>query len=500
MKNDLTPTFTTRFAKDTEKKREEGNENAQHPTPLFAALRLCVRLSLLAVAIACTGLEVGAQDIKLPPVTRVTLGNGIRLVLMEYHRAPLLNVVAQFRGGSADEPEDKKGVAGIVADLLRKGTPTRNANQIAEEIEFLGGDLSTGAGKDSVTVSLDVLAKDADAGLDLMTDCIRNSTFPEAEFNRTRDLEIAGLGALADNPAGIAAIVANQNVYGDSFYGLSPTITSVKKITPHDVGEFALLHLNNSGCTLIAVGDFKTDEMRAKLEKRFGDWSLRLPKMARSHVAPTAQTPGIILVDKPDATQTQVRWGRFAIPENSPDRPAAEVANTILGGGFTSRLIDEIRVNRSLTYGIGSSFAGLKSAGTFGVSTFTKIETTRELIDAVRDVLKKTADKGFTAQELAKVKGFMTGMFAQRLQTPDAIAGQLAQIELYGLPQDYFTTYLSKIRAVTLEDVNRVAKTYFDPANLTLTLVAPAAKVREKLNGLDKIGSLKVIPVGNVGK
>ena len=202
-------------------------------------------------------------------------------------------------------------------------------------------------------------------------------------------------------------------------------------------------------------------------------------------------------MDKPDATQTQVRWGRLAIPENDPNRPAADVANTILGGGFTSRLTDEIRVNRSLTYGIGSNFAGLQSAGTFGVSTFTKIETTRELIDAVREVLTKTATKGFTQGELDKVKGFMAGMFAQGLQTPGAIAGQLSQIELYGLPQDYFATYLTKIRAVTLSDVNKIAKTYFDPANLTLTLVAPASKVKEKLTGL---GEIKIVPVGDVGK
>lgn len=441
--------------------------------------------------------QVKAQDIKLPSVTRVTMNNGIRLVLMEYHRAPLLNVIAQFGGGSANDPGDKKGLAGIVADLLRKGTKTRNANQIAEEIEFLGGDLSAGAGKDSMVVSLDVLAKDADAGLDLMADCVQNSVFPEAELNRTRDLDIANLQSLGENPAGIAAIVANGNVYGDSYYGLSPTVTSVKKIAPDDIVSFAHSRINQNNCTIIAVGDFKTSEMQAKLSSKFGSWSVKVPGGYVNKNAPTPQKPGITLVDKPDATQTQVRWGRLAIPENDPNRPAADVANTILGGGFTSRLTDEIRVNRSLTYGIGSNFAGLQSAGTFGVSTFTKIETTRELIDAVREVLTKTATKGFTQGELDKVKGFMAGMFAQGLQTPGAIAGQLSQIELYGLPQDYFATYLTKIRAVTLSDVNKIAKTYFDPANLTLTLVAPASKVKEKLTGL---GEIKIVPVGDVGK
>ncbi len=456
------------------------------------------RLTLAGVLLILLCIRTAeAQDIKLPPATRVTLKNGMKLVLMEYHRAPLLNVIALFPGGSSADPEGKAGTAGLTAELLRKGTKTRNANQIAEEIEFLGGDLSTGAGRDSISVSLEVLVKDADAGLELMSDCLQNAIFPEAELNRTRDLEIADLGSLADNPAGVVSLVANSSVYGNSTYGISPTITTLKKIQLADVTLFAGGTITPENGTLVVVGDFKTSEMRTKLESRFGVWNPPPSNFIRKPFFLTPVKPGITLVDKPDATQTQVRWGRIAFPENNPDRSAAEVANSILGGGFTSRLTDEIRVNRSLTYGINSSFSGLKSAGTFGVSTFTKIETTRALLDAVKATLQKTAEKGFTQAELDKVKGFMTGMFAQGLQTPGAIAGQLSTIELYGLPQDYFSTYLQRVRAVTLSDINRIAKTYFDPSNLTLTLVAPAAKVKDQLNGL---GSLRVIPVGTVGK
>jgi zinc protease len=455
----------------------------------FAPIAWCLCVLLLQTS-------AFGQAIKLPPVTRVTLGNGIRVVLMEYHRAPTLTVNAQFPGGSATDSPAKAGAADLAAELLRKGTDSRSAQQIAESIDFLGGSLGAGAGPERLSVTLGVQSKDMDAGLDLFADVIRRPTFPTEELERERKLSIDGLEAISEDPGAVARRVAAETVYGAHPYGLEPTITSLKAITRDDLTDYYHRYVVPDRMIVVAVGDFKTADMLARLKARFGDWPKANTPQPATPPVPQA-TRKLVLIDKPDATQTQVRWTRVGFARKSPDYFAAQIADAILGGGFTSRLIDEVRVNRSLTYSIGSSFSELLSGGTFGVSTFTKIETTRALIDAATTVLKRAATEGLTAAELAKVKGYLAGMYAVSMQTPEALAGQLGEIAFYGLPADYLQTYLPRLRAVTLADANRIARTYFPPEKLSLVLVAPAAKVMSQLKGL---GSFDVRPVSTVGK
>ena len=168
-----------------------------------------------------------------------------------------------------------------------------------------------------------------------------------------------------------------------------------------------------------------------------------------------------------------------------------------MGGGFTSRLINEIRVNRSLTYGISSFFAPQLLGGDFEVSTFTKIETTKALLDATTKVLEQTASKGLTPAELQKAKNYLSGQFAIEVQSPESLAAQLANIAFYDLPADYLQTYLLRLRAVPLAEVNRIARAYFGPQAMSLILVAPAAKVKSQLSGL---GAVDIRPVESVGK
>jgi zinc protease len=460
-----------------------------------ARRRLSVSLCLLCV-FAASLRSAEAQQLSLPPVTRATLDNGIRLVLMEYHRTPTLNVSAVFPGGDAGDPADRAGVAGMVASLIRRGTEKRTATQIAEDIDFLGGSLGAGAENDAFTVSLSVLAKDTDAGLDLFADVIRHATFPEAEVERVRQLELSDLEALPEDPGSIASRVTTETVFAGHPYGAVPTITSMKAIARDDLLAYYHRFLIPNRMILVAVGDFHTSEMQAKLRARFGDWpkgdeaALNVPS-----VAPTK--PKFVLVDKPDATQTQVRFAEVGFPRSSPDYFPARVANGILGGGFTSRLVDEVRINRSLTYGIGSGFRAWLRGGEFTVSTFTKIETTRALLDTTRAVLKRTAEQGFTSGEMQKIKGYLSGQFAIGMQTPDALAAQLADITFYGLPDNYLQTYLGRLRAVTLADANRIAHAYFPPDRLSLVLVAPAAKVSGQLKGL---GNAETRSVETVGK
>ncbi len=446
------------------------------------------------LALPCAG---RAQKLNLPPVMRVTLDNGVQVVLMEYHRAPSLSVTALFRGGSALDAPAKAGVAALAADLLRKGTDTRNTQQIAEQIDTLGGSLDAGASDDRTQITLDVLSKDTNAGLDLFTDIIRHPTLPDDELNRERQLEISGLQSLGEEPGAIASRVASEVVYAGHPYGQESTITSLKNITRDDLRGFYERAFQPNRLILVAVGDFKPADMLAKLKTRFGDWPNSKIQLSSAIPPVPARSRKIVLIDKPDATQTQVRWIRPAFARSSPDFFPALLADTVLGGGFTSRLINEIRVNRSLTYGISSSFAPQLAGGEFLVSTFTKIETTKALLDATNNVLKQAADKGFTPAELLKAKNYLSGQFAISAQSPEALAAQLANIAFYDLPADYLQSYLLRLRAVTLADANRMARTYFAPQFLSLVLVAPAAKVKSQLANLP---NMETRPVESVGK
>ena len=456
----------------------------------------CFRSICVQVLLSLWAVGASAQKINLPPVMRTTLPNGARIVLMEYHRAPSIVLSALFTGGSVYDPLEKTGVADLTTTLLRKGTETRTALQFAEQIDTLGGSLGAGAGDDRISVTLDVLSKDTDAGMDLFADIIRHPTLPEAELARQKQLETSDLQALGENPGAIASRVANEIVYAGHPYGRESTITSLKNITRDDLRSFYEQVFRPGRMILVAVGDFKSSDMLAKLTARFGDWktgSPLLPAIARVTSSPRK----IVLIDKPDATQTQVRWIRTGFARSSPDYFAAQLAEAVLGGGFTSRLINEIRVNRSLTYGISSQFAPQLLGGEFGVSTFTKIETTKALLDATTQVLEQTANKGLTPAELQKAKNYLSGQFAIEMQTPESLAGQLANMAFYNLPTDYLQTYLLRLRAVSLADVNRIAKTYFGPQSMSLILVAPAAKVKSQLSTL---GSIDIRPVASVGK
>jgi zinc protease len=384
----------------------------------------------------------------------------------------------------------------MVADLLRRGTETRTATRIAEEIDYLGGALGASAGDDRLVVSLSVLSKDADTGLDLLADVIQRPTFPNEEIERIRQLDVAGLESLAEEPESVLQRVAHETVYAGHPYGIVPTVSSIKAITRDDLLSYYRRGLRPSGMILVAVGDFKTADITSKLRTRFGEWASSTDEAQA--VPAVKPMPGrTVLIDKPDATQTYVQMVRTAFARKHPDYFAAQIAEAMLGGGFTSRLTEEIRVKRSLTYSIGGGFSPQLHGGAFGVVSFTKLETTRALLDAVSKVLEDTAVKGFKAGELKKVQGYLAGLFAIRVQTPEALAGELADMAFFGLPNDYLQTYLAKLRAVTLADANRVAKGYFSPGGMHLVMVAPAKRIEGQLKGLRPA---EIRPVATVGK
>jgi zinc protease len=456
-------------------------------------LRACWGLGFVLFTLAVT--RASAQKINLPPVTRSLLPNGMHLVLMEYHRAPTLSIIAFARAGSAADPPGKAGTAALTVELLRRGTKKRTAPQIAEEIDFLGGSLSTDVGKERVMVSMEVLSKDAEVALELLADIMRHPTFPPEELERVRQLRLAALQSLRDEPEAVARRVAEEVAFAGHPYGHLETLSSLQAITRDDLVAFYRRYIVPSAIALVAVGDFRTPELAEKLRRYFADWSAsseNTPQIPPVKAGPIRK----IVVDKPDAVQTHLRLVRTAFPRNSPDYFASQIAEAILGGGFTSRLVEEVRVRRALTYGISGGFRPELHGGRFVVTTFTKVDTTRRLLDVTLAVLRKVAARGFTPEELRKVKGYLGGLFAIRIQAPEVLAAELAEMAFYHLPEDYLHTYLQKLQRVSLAEVNRIARLYFAPETLSMVLVGPRSKIEPQLKKLGNFEGRSVVEIG----
>jgi zinc protease len=283
-------------------------------------------------------------------------------------------------------------------------------------------------------------------------------------------------------------------VYGNHPYA-HPTVgweDTVAKLTVDDVKRFHARHTVPSNTLIVAVGDFGSSDMMAKLERTFGGWQGARPEREEVPAPPATAKAALYLIDKPDSTQSQVRNGSVGIDRKDPDYITVQVANTILGGGFTSRLVEEIRVNRSLSYGASSRFYPLRKPGPFMINTFTKNETTRELIEVTRDVVARFHKEGATAEEVDKALKYLRGTFAIAHQSPDSMAEALSEIAFYGLPADTYDTYLDKLSKVTVEDVRRVAREHFPAESMVTVVLGEAKAIRAEL---DKLGPVTVAPL-----
>jgi zinc protease len=431
-----------------------------------------------------------ATPLRLPPATRTTLKNGLVVVVMPTHRLPLVDFRLLVRAGSVNDPVGKEGLAGLTAELLTQGAGARGARQIAEEIAFVGGTLSANAGTEQIVVTCEVLKKDFAVGLELLRDVTVHPTFPAEEFGRKRDETLGEIASNKDDPATVA-----NNALGPFLLGQSPlahpTIgweKSVGSLTREDVVGFHARHVHPENAMLAVVGDVDPSAVLAALEKAFSGWSAGGTKPGDAYT-PVAQARGrsLLIVSKPEVTQTQIRLACMGVPRNHPDYYPITVANTILGAGFTSRLVNEIRVVQGLTYSISSRFGMFRNAGTFRISTFTKNETIRKTIDETLKVVKALLEAGPSEEELEKAKRYLTGQFPLGLQAPDALAAQLLDVEFYGLDPKYVETYADRINAVTMVDCRRALKSYFCVDDLRVLVVSNPEVAKKALEGLGPI-------------
>ncbi len=412
-----------------------------------------------------------------PVTNEFKLANGLRVVVVEKHDLPLLTALLVAQGGGATDPADRAGVGNLTADLLTKGTKTRSATEIARQIETLGGSISSDASFDGSTVDVTVKADQAAPALAILADVARNPVFAPEEIERARAQTIDGVQVAIKNPSQLAALVAARAALGDAPYGhpLSGTPTSLKAITQADIRAAYGATWLPKQTTLVLVGDVTPAKARSLAEANFADW--RTPDTNTAAVAAVSGAspkPRVIVVDMPGAGQAGVVVARPGIARSDAQFYPAAVANTILGGGFSSRLNQEIRIKRGLAYGAGSSVQAGRLPGTISGRTSTKNPSAPETVSIILAEMKRLGAEPVTAAELETRKAVLVGNFGRATETTAGIAGTVGGYVVQGLPLSELGAYTARVSAVDPAAVQAAAAKLLDPAVASIVIVGDA--------------------------
>lgn len=435
----------------------------------------------LVVAIVTSGLAwtSAAQTLKLPPHEKVVLKNGLTLLLMEKHGVPIVSLAAIVKAGSVTDPAGEQGLASVTAGLLRKGTATRSAQKFAEDLDFIGASFSADASADFTTLSSEFLAKDLDKGLDLFSDALLHPAFAQAEVDKLLAQDIDGVKAAKDEAQSVALIYYYGYLFGKHPYGRPEggDELSLARIKRDAVMKFYEANFTPGNTILAVAGEFNVAQMRAKIEQALGSWPAKASSLPSISAPAPVKGKKLVLIDKPDSTQTFFAIGNVGTAENDPDRVAIRVVNTIFGGRFTSELNEALRVESGLTYGADSFFDSKKQPGAFAIYSYTKNETTTQAIDLALQVLAKLHKDGVTAEQLASAKAYIKGQFPPSIETSAQLARRIAHNEFYGLGDDEINQLEARIDAVTPAIAKQVIAKHYPEENLVFMLIGKASEI-----------------------
>jgi zinc protease len=417
--------------------------------------------------------------LKLPPYKKVALKNGMTLLLMEKHGVPIVSFHFIVKAGATAEPAGKEGLASLTAGLLRKGTASRSADQLSAELDFIGGLLNAGADSDYSNGAAEFLKKDLGKGLDILADVILHPTFPQDEVTKMLKQRIDGIKSAKDRAQGVLGNYFNAYLFGPHPYGrpVGGDEKSLPTLTRDDVSGFYQTYYTPGNTILAASGDFNPTEMESLLTEKFRAWPAKPAPSIPLSAPARVEGKRLLLVNKPDSTQTFYMIGNVGISRTDSDRVYIGVINTLFGGRFTSMLNSELRVNSGLTYGANSNFDRRRLPGPFVISTYTTNKTTEKAIDLTLDVLMRLHEKGITEEELKSAKSYIKGQYPPRVETTDQLAAQVAQFEFYGLDKSEIDGYYAKIDSMTLADAQRVIKEHFPLDNLVFVLIGKASEI-----------------------
>ncbi len=433
--------------------------------------------------------------IPVPKVSR--LDNGLQVMVIEQRSLPVVTLRLTVKSGAGSDPADLPGLAEMVAALLNQGTAARSAPEISAAIDQMGGVLESAAEWDSSYAFITVLSDHIDDGFQILAEMILHPAFPKDELDRRRKQTLSALEVLKDDPSSVADRVFDLLVFAGTPYGhpLDGTPESLRRMTPADLLAFKKANYVPENAVLSVVGDISESDGLRLAREYFGDWAKGQGTRASAKPPDPGRGGRVVIIDKPDAVQTEIRVGTRGIPRNSPDYEALTAANQILGGPATNRLFKTLRTQQGLTYGASSQLLCRRFAGDWVAKTSTRTSGTAEALEAVLQQLKRLRDHPMSDNELGAAKSYLLGHMALEFETSEDMAGHFVDLAVQGLPLDSWKQFGQRIEKLRAEDVFAATRAVLGSGENIIVLVGNAAAFR---GDLKKLGPARIIPLSEL--
>ena len=437
------------------------------------------------------------SKLNLAPIQKFQLSNGVKVVLMEKHEVPLMQLNVLVRTGSVNDPSGKVGIANLTLDLMDEGSAGKSSLELADAIDFLGARIFTTAGLNYSQASLHSPLSKFDGALKILADIVLRPDFPVKELERKKKDRLTSLMQMHDQPTTIAAIAFNQLVFGKEHpYGRMTDETTIKGFTIEDLRNFYTKYFKANNAVIVAVGDIKKDVLKDKLEKAFGKWQKGEVKEQKVADAPQVAKRVVYLIDKPGAAQSVISIGRIGAARSTSDYFSLTIMNTILGGSFSSRLNQNLREKNGFTYGARSGFSFRESAGPFTASSSVQTEVTDKALTEFFNELNGISQP-IPAEDITRGKNYVALSYPGNFQSVQEIAGELSEMVQFNLPESYFNDYISNMLNVSGEAVQKAAKKYIVTDQMAIIVVGDKVMVEEGIKKLN-FGEVINLTIDNV--
>ncbi|MGH7463639.1 MAG: M16 family metallopeptidase [Longimicrobiales bacterium] len=431
---------------------------------------------------------------QLPPVHRHRLANGLDVHLVERRELPVIDARLVIRGGAYGDVPERAGRAYMVGDLLDQGTTTRSALDIAHQAELLGASLETRASWDAFAAALHVLTPRIEPALELLADVVLRADFPPPEIERRTCERLAAILQERDEARTVATQAFSRHAYGAAHPFAAPlggTRESIEVLQRADLTGLYKARFSPVNAFLVLVGDITARAALPMLDRLFAAWSAPAVEPAPAFEVLPQTTTAVHIVDRPAAPQSELRIGLPGPRRDTEDYFALLVANTILGGAFTSRLNMRLREEKGYTYGAGSSFALRAGGGPFMASTAVATAATADAVDVIVTEIARMADEAVPVAELERAKSYIVLGLPRTFETTGDIAEHVSEVALFGLAADYYDTYAAHVRAVSASDVRAASARWLKRDRLTIAIAGDGSSVMGDMDSL-KIGAVHV--------
>jgi zinc protease len=434
------------------------------------------------------------QPVLPRPVER-TLANGLRVIVARSSDLPLVTADLTIKTGAWADPPGLAGAAGMTADMLTEGTRTRSAREVARQVEALGATLESGSSLEASSVTLNAMTDKLAAGLPIMADVTKNPAFAPEELDRQRQLALDGFSVAYQEPGQVAGYAAAPVIFAGTPFGHVPggTPDSLPKLKPADLAAIHREWFRPDNAILVFTGDITPERAFTLAQQAFGDWARPASPLPAAPAIVANPMARAIAIDLPGTGQASVNVLKPGIRRSDPAYYTGMVANTVLGGGYSARLNEEIRIKRGLSYGASSRLSANRTTGSFRASAQTKNESAPQVLDLIQAEMKKLAAAPPTAEELKARKSVLVGSYGRELATTGGLADILGNLALYGVPLDEITRYTAKVEAVTPSEVQGFAGRVLSPEGASVIVAGDAKAFSGPLKA--KLPNLEVIPV-----